>query len=208
MILQMLEYFHTDTLLFRVIAFVIAAVFHDAVHAAALRMLGGRLTGVAGGGFQPSARMDPLGLAVLLFGPYGWTRKMDVELPGKGKKIVVYAVAPIANLLLGVLFWWLYFKLHLEADSVSPWIVLARGVLQYSIIVNFMYFLVHILPLYPLDGWYILKTAVSDKWRDLLSKYEKYGLILVLVLLISPPGQSFLEWLYQYCAQAVMNFFY
>ncbi|WP_248925370.1 site-2 protease family protein [Paenibacillus hamazuiensis] len=211
MIAALAYYFHTDTLLFRVIAFLIAATVHDAVHSAAALAVGDRTAREQGRlSLNPLAHIDALGLAMLLFGPYGWTKPLPVAAQRRRERLLVYAAGPAASLLLGMFFWWLYFSLPAVAGADMPnsaWIAALRGVLQYCIIVNLMYGVVHILPFYPLDGAGMLKTILPPAAQPFWQKYEKFGLIVTLILFISPVGQSLLERVYQYIAQWVMNIF-
>jgi Zn-dependent protease len=68
-----------DTLIYRLIALIIAITLHGVVQAAVARSLGsgkavreGRLS------LNPLTHIDPLGLAMVVFGPYGWGRPVHV----------------------------------------------------------------------------------------------------------------------------------
>ncbi|MBP1962021.1 site-2 protease family protein [Paenibacillus aceris] len=211
----MLSYYHLETLLPRLLAFLIAMTLHDAAHAGAAWLLGDR---TARDGkrlsLNPLVHLDALGLAMIVFGPYGWSKKMPVEaLNFKRPKLyntLVFAAGPFTNLLLALFFWWLYFFLPSfivggasESIVVEQW----RVYLQYGVIVNLMICFIHMLPLYPLDGWYILKSLVPPKSQRWMDRNQLYALILVIVLMITPAGQWALEHIYPFAAQFVMNIF-
>ncbi|NOU99262.1 site-2 protease family protein [Paenibacillus planticolens] len=211
----MLSYYHLETLLPRLVAFLIAMTLHDAAHAGAAWLLGDR---TARDGkrlsLNPLVHLDALGLAMIVFGPYGWSKKMPVEaLNFKRPRLyntLVFAVGPFINLLLALFFWWLYFFLpSLMAGGASESIVVEqwRVYLQYGVIVNLMICFIHILPLYPLDGWYILKGLVPSTNKRWMDRNQLYALILVIVLMITPIGQWALEHIYPLAAQFVMNIF-
>ncbi len=210
MIAFLTSYFHLETLLYRLFAFLIALTVHDAAHALTARLLGDRsLQEQDRLSLNPLAHIDALGLAMILFGPYGWTKPLPVrpehfQSRPRLRHTIVFLAGPISNLLLVFFFWWLYFALHIEGSgTIEMW----RSFLQYCVIVNLMYFLIHLLPLYPFDGWYVLRGLVSKDKQNWLARNERYGLILVLTLLVTPIGHWLLERIYPIAAQIVMNVF-
>jgi Zn-dependent protease len=211
----MLSYYHLETLLPRLFAFLIAMTLHDAAHAGVAWLLGDRTARESKRlSLNPLAHLDALGLAMIIFGPYGWSKKLPVDESRFKKRprlshTLVYLAGPFTNLLLVLFFWWLYFFLPTlvgggtESITVEQW----RVYLQYCIIVNLMICLIHLLPLYPLDGWHIIKGLVSYKKQGWFTRNQRYALILVIVLLITPVGQWALGHIYPFAAQFVMNLF-
>jgi Zn-dependent protease len=210
MIAFLSTYFHFDTLLYRLLAFLLALTAHDVAHALTARLLGDRTPQEQGRlSLNPLAHIDALGLAMILFGPYGWTRPLPVHSENFTDKprlrhTLVYAAGPVMNLLLVFFFWWLYFAFQAgESVTVEAW----KSLLQYCVIVNLMYVLIHLLPLYPLDGWFVLKGLIPPAKQEWFTHNERYGLILVLVLFVTPIGHWALEHIYPLAAQLVMNVF-
>ncbi|UKS30651.1 site-2 protease family protein [Paenibacillus sp. HWE-109] len=211
----MLSYYHLETLLPRLVAFLIAMTLHDAAHAGAAWLLGDRTARDSKRlSLNPLAHLDALGLAMIVFGPYGWSKKIPIDaarFPRKPKlsNALVYAAGPFTNLLLALFFWWLNFFLPAfaggtaESITVEQW----RVYLQYGVIVNIMICLIHLLPLYPLDGWYILKGLFPANRQGWFSRNQRYALILVIVLLVTPMGQWLLGHVYPFAAQFVMQVF-
>ncbi|MGG1515195.1 M50 family metallopeptidase [Paenibacillus oryzisoli] len=208
----MLLYFHLETLLPRLCAFLVAMALHDAAHLGAAWLLGNRAfkRGMAAA-FNPLARLDAIGLAMTLFGPYGWSKPLPIEASQFPRwprlaNTLVYAAGPLMNLLLGIIFWWLNFTLpetfgaRMETLDVEMW----RIYLQYAVIVNVMLGLIHFLPLYPLDGWAIWKGFLTPGKQRKLARYERHALMLVLFLMITPVGQWLLSHGYPYIAQFIM----
>ncbi|KRE98250.1 hypothetical protein ASG89_04340 [Paenibacillus sp. Soil766] len=211
----MLAYYHLETLLPRLFAFLIAMTLHDTAHAGVAWLLGDR-TARDGKRFSlnPLAHLDVLGLAMIVFGPYGWSKKIPVDADrfSKNKKLshsLVYLAGPLTNLVLVLFFWWLYFYLPAllgvatESLVVEQW----RVYLQYCVIVNLMIGLIHLLPLYPLDGWYIWRGLVSTRKQRWLDKQEIPALILVIVLMVTPIGQWALSGIYPYAVQVIMHLY-
>lgn len=208
------SYFHLDTLLPRLFAFLLAMTLQDAVQALTASMLGDRTARRQGRlSLNPLAHIDALGLAMIVFGPYGWSKPLPVNTEHFRNKprlcnTIVYLSGPLTNLLLVFLFWWLYFSIpSFFSNSESVMLETWRNFIQYGVIVNLMMFLIHILPLYPLDGWHVVKELVSEPKRDWMKRNERYGLILVLALMITPVGHWLLENVYPIAAQLVMTVF-
>ncbi|NOU63071.1 site-2 protease family protein [Paenibacillus sp. LMG 31461] len=211
----MLAYYHLETLLPRLFAFLIAMTLHDTAHAGVAWLLGDR-TARDGKRFSlnPLAHLDVLGLAMIVFGPYGWSKKMPVDpdrFP-KNRKLshtIVYLAGPLANLVLVLFFWWLYFYLPALLGAASESLVVEqwRVYLQYCVIVNLMIGLIHLLPLYPLDGWYIMRGLVSTQKQRWLDRQQIKALILVIVLMVTPIGQWALSGIYPYAVQVIMHLY-
>lgn len=113
------------SLLFSVPGVLIAITFHEFAHGLAAYKLGdntakneGRLT------LNPLDHLDPIGSLMLLFAGFGWgkpvhvnpnnyTRKMSME---KGEAIVS-AAGPIMNILLAIVFTFIYFAIKRFAGA-------------------------------------------------------------------------------------------
>lgn len=211
----MLAYYHLETLLPRLFAFLIAMTLHDTAHAGVAWWLGDRTARDSKRlSLNPLAHLDALGLAMIIFGPYGWSKKMPVDpkLFTKYKRLshtLVYLAGPLTNLVLVLFFWWLYFFLPTILGSATESIVVEqwRVYLQYCVIVNLMIGLIHLLPLYPLDGWYIWSGLVSPPKQRWMSRQEIKALILVIVLMVTPIGQWALSRIYPYAVQVIMHLY-
>ncbi|NEW06136.1 site-2 protease family protein [Paenibacillus sp. SYP-B3998] len=188
---------------------------HDAAQAGTAWLLGDRTARDSKRlSLNPLAHIDALGLAMIVFGPYGWSKKLPLDVTQFRRRpklslTFVYLVGPLMNLLLVFFFWWLYFFAPtwigrgVETIAVEEW----RVYLQYCVIVNLMMGMIHLLPLYPLDGWFVVRGLVSDRNRPWFERNEYYGLLLVLILMITPIGQWALAHIYPLAAQIVMNLF-
>lgn len=211
----MLAYYHLETLLPRLFAFLIAMTLHDTAHAGVAWLLGDRTAKDSKRlSLNPLAHLDVLGLAMIVFGPYGWSKPIPVDSKRFTKRpklsnTLVYLAGPVTNFVLVLFFWWLYFYLPalLGAATESMVVEQWRVYLQYCVIVNVMVGLIHLLPLYPLDGWFIWKGLLSTMRKQWLALHEKKALILVIVLMVTPIGQWVLSHVYPYVVQVVMKFY-
>ncbi|WP_442601154.1 hypothetical protein [Paenibacillus sp. KN14-4R] len=152
---------------------------------------------------NPAAHIAPLGLLMVLFGPYGWTKPVQVRAANftnhsRLRVVLTSLSAPLANLLLGLICWWLYFVVLAGFSGESSLSLLLLGFLQYSVIVNILYAIIHLLPLYPLDGWYIVQAffgKLSMQESDASTSPKKnawtmLGLFLTIAILVTPFGQN------------------
>lgn len=222
MMSSFLAYLQLETLFYRLLAFLLAATLHDFIYAFTAQLLGdrtareqGRLT------WNPAAHITPLGLSMVLFGPYGWTKPMPID-PGRFKRspklrsIAVWVAAPLANLLLCLIFWWLYRSFGADAPAASWLNELWLGFLQFGVMVNLFYAILHIVPIYPLGGWFALQALMgrrpadpsvnqdekktADQGRPItyrrLTLAETLGLCFIIIMMAFPLGRSLLSELY------------
>jgi Zn-dependent protease len=208
------NYLHLEALLPRLIAFMLAMTIHDVVHSLVALSLGDRTAKEQGRvSLNPLAHIDVLGLAMTLFGPYGWSKSLPVHMDNFKKSprlkiTLVYLSGPLANLLLVFLCWWLYFSIPgyfsgMQSYNLEIW----KTFMQYGVIVNLMLFIIHLLPIYPLDGWYIVKGLFGKDKQDWFMKNERVGLVIIILLMVTPVGQKLFGWIYPLAAQFVMNVF-
>lgn len=224
------QFVQLDHLLFKLAAFLAAITLHDVLQAWLAVRFGdrsprerGRLT------WNPLAHLDPLGLVMLLFGPYGWSRKLTIDREALGnrpawKLAVVYGSGPALHLALGLLFWWLSFRIPFSApsdwslavegpysalQSWPDWIVsLLQGFVYWSFIVHLMLFIIHCFPLHPTDVWKAAASVLGDRFPAFLSpQAERWTTVLLVAVMATPIGRLLLETLFQWCSSAVMHLF-
>ncbi|GAA4709433.1 site-2 protease family protein [Brevibacillus fulvus] len=186
---------------FRLIAFVIAFSLHEWAHAYVAWKLGddtakreGRLT------VNPLPHIDPFGLILILFGPFGWARPVPVNpLNFRGNKrkgmVLVAAAGPFVNLVLALLFTVLYgfFMLSGSLTGLSDKAVYAIHVtLISSISINCGLVVFNLLPIPPLDGSKIFRFLAPPRWDGFFYKLELYGPWALLLLIFIPALQGVL----------------
>ena len=170
-------------LVFRAVALLIAAPFHEFAHGYAADRLGdptprraGRLT------LNPLAHLDPLGTILLVLTGFGWAKPVPID-PGnfpdwRRGLITVAAAGPIANVVLAILFG-LPFKLGLVAVG-SP---LARP-LFVIVFINAVLAVFNLIPVPPLDGSKIMIGLLPGQLGIAYARLQAYG-VLILIGLIS-----------------------
>jgi len=171
---------------YRLPAILLVILVHEYAHGLTAFLFGddtgkkaGRLT------FNPFNHMDPIGtLTLLLFG-YGWPRPIPVN-KWKLKRPVLHTVivafmGPIANLVLAILLSWLYFFLITNHFNV-PKFVSKEILLCAKLSAGFGIF--NLLPIPPMDGAKIILAFLPDEYMGWYVKYEVYGILLLVVLII------------------------
>ncbi|WP_422664947.1 site-2 protease family protein [Aneurinibacillus uraniidurans] len=192
--------FDLNTLLFRIIAFVIAFTVHEWAHAFVAYKLGdptakneGRLT------LNPISHVDPFGMLLILFGPFGWARPVPFNafhFRGNRRLGVVWVslAGPLMNLLLAFLFMgamWVLATTNITAAWPDWATRLVGETVKWSFMINVALFVFNMLPIAPLDGSKILRYLLPHRFDRFFDKIEPYG-TFALLLLVFLPGLGFL----------------
>lgn len=148
--------------------------------------LSGRLT------LNPIAHIDPVGTVVLPFVCYlagwpmiGWAKPVPVNPyrlrhPRADMPKVAFA-GPLTNIIL-VIIAALLFKLSVVAGFTTKALT---TVLLYTIMINLILAIFNLIPVPPLDGSKVLAGFLPDHLADKLMSLERYGMIIVMVLVFS-----------------------
>lgn len=190
--------FHFDwaTVPFRLIAFVIAFSLHEWAHAFVAWRLGdntakqeGRLT------INPIPHIDPFGLLLILFGPFGWAKPVPVNparFRGNRRLGMVYvsAAGPLVNLVLAFVFAVLFdaFLTSKFLPTLSDkWADAIVYTLWFSVVINCGLFVFNLLPIHPLDGNKIFRFLAPRSMDKFFYQLDIYG-PWVLLLIVFLPG--------------------
>jgi len=171
------------TLLFRALALLIAAPFHEFAHGYAADRLGdptprraGRLT------LNPLAHLDPVGTILLLVVGFGWAKPVPIDpthFPDWRRGLLTVAAAgPLANVVLAILVG-LPFKLGLVAPD-GP----GGGLLFTIVFINAVLAVFNLIPIPPLDGSKILVGLLPGQLGLAYARLATYGPLLLLMLLV------------------------
>ena len=180
----------TDILL-SVIPSLICITLHELSHGFVALRLGdttardaGRLT------LNPIRHIDPLGLVMMAVFKFGWAKPVPVNMyrfrnPKRGMAITALA-GPLMNLLIGVVFLFLYGLLYVplskNGGEAGRWFL---EMIYLTAYISLAFMVFNILPISPLDGSKILYSFLPDRAYDALMHYERYGMLLLLLLVWS-----------------------
>jgi len=174
-----------------------AVTFHEVSHGAVAALLGdptarlaGRLT------LNPFKHLDTMGLlAFVLTQMIGWAKPVPVDgryfkNPRMGM-VLVSAAGPASNFVLAVLsaqaLLGIQNAAHLISDPAARGYVLLPLLYMTiaSVQVNLALGVFNLLPIPPLDGGHLLMGLLPPRWAYLLSRQERWGFVVVILLAIS-----------------------
>jgi len=180
-----------------VIVLAIAFSVHEFAHAYVAYRFGdptaknqGRLT------LSPLAHLDLFGTIMIFIAGFGWAKPVPVNrfyfkkprLAG----VLVSLAGPLSNLLLVLIGFFVWYGLLLSGvleglgDNVSNTIY---QFFNLFILLNIILCIFNLLPLPPLDGYRVLEDLSPPNIRAKLTQYENYGILIFLILIITPLDQ-------------------
>ena len=192
----------TDMLM-RILPALLCITLHEMGHGYAALWLGdttakdrGRLS------LNPIRHIDPMGLVMMVVFRFGWARPVPINMyrfknPKRGMAITALA-GPVSSILLGVVMLLLYGFLFPLGDSMIGTFLLT--IVATSAYLSLSLGVFNLLPVPPLDGSKVLFSLLSDEAYERLMRYERYGMVLLIVLLSSgilrTPLSNITEWLF------------
>lgn len=168
--------------LYRIPALLIAMSFHEFSHGYVADRLGdptprqsGRLT------LNPLAHIDPLGLLMLWILKFGWAKPVPINplyFKDRQKGVLLVSLAgPLSNVLLAIVSR----ILMIVFKDIS----ILYQLLYILYIYNLIFAVFNIIPVPPLDGSKVLWSLLPPKGAYMLSQYEMYGQVILLILVFT-----------------------
>ena len=175
-----------------VAASLLCITFHETCHGLAAYRLGdntakrmGRLS------LNPLKHVDLMGLIMMALFRFGWAKPVPVDMrnfknPKAGMALTALA-GPVSNVVLAYAAVVLCNFVIFLADRLgSTWLLLALAqFFVYVEIISAGLAVFNVFPIPPLDGSKVLFALLSDRAYDRLMRYEKYGMGLVMALLVT-----------------------
>ncbi len=177
--------FLTSTLQ-RLFAVVLCLTVHETAHGFAAYLLGDRTAKQEGRlSLNPLRHVDLVGLALLFTAGFGWAKPVPVDPrhfrdPKKGMAVTALA-GPASNFLLAMLLLLICKVIYLYSNPGTV-LVTVFYTLLYAVQLSIGLGLFNLLPIPPLDGSKILAVILPDRVYYTLMRYERYGMILLLIL--------------------------
>lgn len=173
----------------RLFAVVLCLTVHETAHGFAAYLLGDR-TALREGrlSLNPLRHIDLVGLALLFTAGFGWAKPVPVDSrhfrhPKRGMAVTALA-GPISNFLLAFLLILLCKVIYLY-NHPSAFFIELFYMLLYAAQLSIGLGLFNLLPIPPLDGSKVLAAILPDRAYYLLMRYERYGMILLLILALT-----------------------
>ena len=175
-----------------VAASLLCITFHETCHGLAAYRLGdntakrmGRLS------LNPLKHVDLMGLIMMALFRFGWAKPVPVDMrnfknPKAGMALTALA-GPVSNVVLAYAAVVLCNFVMFLADRLgSTWLLLALAqFFVYVEIISAGLAVFNVFPIPPLDGSKVLFALLSDRAYDRLMRYEKYGMVLLMALLVT-----------------------
>ena len=159
----------------------------------------GRLT------LNPIKHIDVMGLLMMVVFRFGWAKPVPVNMyrfknPKKGMAATALA-GPACNFLLALLFLFLYgllyYPLYVHGGAVAETVLQLVYTTAYLSLALAVF---NLIPIPPLDGSKVLFSFIPDESYFKLMRYERYGMILLLVLvstkILGGPLSTATSWLF------------
>ncbi|MGP3780573.1 site-2 protease family protein [Bacillus sp. 4A_MP3] len=191
-------YYPLELMPYVVITLIVAFTMHELAHAYVAYRFGddtaarqGRLT------LNPIKHLDVFGTILILVAGFG---SGPVPVNRRAFKrprlagVLVSVAWPVSNLLLAFIGFFLLVLMHAYGmELLSAFSMGLDRFFSIWIQLNLALCLFNLLPLPPLDGYRIIEDLVPPRVRAKMTQFESYGIIVFLVLFVTPVG-SYVVW--------------
>lgn len=134
---------------------------------------------------NPLRHLDPLGTALLVLVGIGWGKPVPVNVaalrPGRAGMALVAGAGPVANLMVALVLALIYRAADLAGTGGA-----VLQLVYVATVVNLLLAILNLIPIPPLDGFAVLTALVPPRWEYSIRRYQGYGVVLLLLLLILP----------------------
>jgi len=181
----------------RLVGVLLCLTVHETCHGLAAYALGDptakRMNRLS---FNPLHHIDWLGLASMLICGFGWAKPVPVDMryfkrPKAGMAVTALA-GPASNFLLALA---LLFFASLLARAAPPW-AFAYSLFYFLLSTAMLSIglgLFNLVPVPPLDGSKILFAFLPEKAFYTLMRFERYGMLVLLLMIWLDLGGSYLS---------------
>lgn len=174
-----------------VAASLLCITIHETCHGLAALWLGddtakkqGRLS------LNPLHHVDVMGLVMMALVRFGWAKPVPIDMrkfqnPKIGMAISALA-GPVSNVLLAlaaITIRAIVYPVYLISDA-SVWMYTVLF-LEYLALLSAGLAVFNLFPVPPLDGSKVLFALLPNRWYGKLMKYERYGMLVMAVLLLT-----------------------
>ncbi len=154
---------------------------------------------------NPLKHLDVMGLLMLLVFHVGWAKPVPVNMynfknPKRGMAVTALA-GPVSNFLITLVFMFLFgFTYTIVFANYTELGYYLLQMLQLTAYISLGLGIFNLIPIPPLDGSKVLLSFISDSSYYKLMHYERYGMLLMIVLvstgLIGKPLSAAIEYVY------------
>ena len=135
---------------------------------------------------NPLHHIDWFGLVMMFAAGFGWAKPVPVDpryfkKPKEGMAFTALA-GPVSNFLLALLLMLISKLIYLYAPYTMAWNVVFSFCLYTAAPLSIGLGLFNLIPIPPLDGSKVVAVLLPDQAYMKLMRYERYGMLILLVL--------------------------
>lgn len=174
-----------------VLAALLSITVHETCHGLVAFWLGddtakrqGRLS------LNPLRHVDLMGLVLMALARFGWAKPVPIDArrfrhPKLGMVLTALA-GPVSNVLLAFLAMLVraVYMAVVPFEQMGTAFHLLRGLLENIAIISSGLAVFNLFPIPPLDGSKVLFAVLPNRWYIQLMRYERYGMLLLMALLL------------------------
>lgn len=171
----------------KAVSALICIMVHEISHGWAAYKLGDETAKAQGRlSFNPLRHIDPIGLLMLILFRFGWAKPVSVNMYNfkkpKRDMALTSLAGPVSNILLAILLL-IILRLSIPALKLIPSGLSIIRFLDYTASLSVYLGVFNLIPIPPLDGSKILFSVLPNEHYVKLMRYERYGMILLIILL-------------------------
>lgn len=203
-----LDWSYLLNIVLSVVPSLLCITFHEVSHGYVAYRLGdttakdaGRLT------LNPLKHIDPMGLLMMVVFKFGWAKPVPVNMmrfrsPKRGMALTALA-GPVSNFVLALLALLCARLVYHQYGALWDFIF---DLLLTTAYLSVGLGLFNLIPISPLDGSKVLFAFLPDSAYEKLMRYEKYGMIALLILVWLGVGDNVLSTAIYNVYAAMINF--
>lgn len=195
-------------MLYSLPAILIGLTLHEFAHAYASHKLGDPTPQMTGRlSLNPLKHIDWMGFIMLILVGFGWAKPVVINPTyfkhRKSGEIIVSLAGVFTNLITAFIFSFVYFLIIAFATSPNE---ILMNILWQIIIINLALMLFNLIPIPPLDGWHVVKPFIKVRNFRVIWNFERFGFIILIILLITPFVSTYLRTGIDYIVRAFLQF--
>jgi Zn-dependent protease len=179
------------------VAIIICMVYHELSHGIVSYKLGDKTAKTMGRlSLNPIKHIDLLGMLAFVFVGFGWAKPVQVDprnfkKPKRDMAITAFA-GPLSNFVMAAVFLFilgLVYPLAKTSDVGNAILDIIYTAATFSVVLGIF----NMIPVPPLDGSKVLFAVASDELYAKLMRYERFGLIFLIVVIFINRQTGFLS---------------